>query len=118
MPNSISQSVPVLKALWRLVQRGAPFDVAALARESELTPARVRRHLGALEAARLVDAGRRRLTLQGLALAVAASPGRRRRRDPRVLRAGALRPVMLPVVSFGVEQRRNASATPDEARRV
>ncbi|HEY6556913.1 MAG TPA: hypothetical protein VI072_06555 [Polyangiaceae bacterium] len=106
MSNSISHSVPVLKALWRLVQRGVAIDVVALARESALSEAAVQRHLCALDAAELVDWSRRRLTLHGLALAV-ASAGRRR---------AVLPTVMLPVVSFRAPHPANVVDLADEAR--
>jgi DNA-binding IclR family transcriptional regulator len=106
MSNSISHSVPVLKALWRLVQRGAAIEVAALARESALSEAAVQRQLRALDAAELVDWSHRRLTLAGLALAV-ASLGRRR---------AALPTVMLPVVSCCAPHPANVVDLADEAR--
>jgi hypothetical protein len=109
MSNSISHSVPVLKALWRLVKRGAVgavIDVAELARESELSEAAVQRQLRALDAAQLIDWSHRRLTLPGLALAV-ASAGR--------LRA-ALPIVMLPVVSCCAPHPANVVDLSDEAR--
>jgi DNA-binding IclR family transcriptional regulator len=99
----------VLTALWRLAQRGRPANVAALAHESQLSPASVRRHLRALDAAGLVDGECRRLTLPGLALAVACSA--RRAKLPRPLPI-----VMLPVVSFQAIRRSTATDSADEAR--
>ena len=110
MANPVPRSLPVLLALWRLAQRGVPVHVAALARESQLSPSSVRRHLRALDAARLVDGEGRRptLTLPGLALAVACSA-----RHAKL--SAALPTVMLPVVSFHA-QRRTAPEIADEAR--
>jgi DNA-binding IclR family transcriptional regulator len=111
MANAVPRSIPVLLALWRLAQRGVAANVEALARESQLTPATVRKHLRALDAARLVDGEGRRptLTLPGLALAVACSA-----RHAKL--AAALPTVMLPVVNVHTRHPSSASDTADEAR--
>ena len=115
MVDSLSQSVPVLKALWRLAQRGAAPHIELIARESALTPECVRRHLRALDAAQLIDSGRRRLTLQGLALAVACSKARPVRRSSAV-RGAVLPTVMLPVVTCRAPRPANVTGHGDARR--
>jgi hypothetical protein len=73
MSKRISHPFIVLQALWRLTQRGIPADLERLAAECSLPPSSVQGHLEALHAADLADAQRVRLTLQGLAQAVALS---------------------------------------------
>lgn len=115
MANAISHSVPVLKALWRLVQRGSALHVEAIARESQLTRARVRRDLRTLDAAHLIDSERLCLTLQGLALAVASSNPQSVRSSRRhsAYRRAAFPRVMLPVVSFRAPRPANVTGIAD-----
>ena len=73
MSKRISHPFVVLQALWRLTQRGVAADLERLAAECSLPSRSVQCHLESLHAADLADAQRVRLTLHGLAQAVALS---------------------------------------------
>ncbi|MBM4373603.1 MAG: helix-turn-helix domain-containing protein [Deltaproteobacteria bacterium] len=71
----------VLRALFDLAQRARPAGRDALTSRTGLPPSQVARALRHLEARGLVDAARCRLTLAGLAFAVAARAAEPRASD-------------------------------------
>lgn len=77
----------VLSGLFALAQQDRPATLIRLAAFTELPRERVEACLGRLDTAGLVDRERLRLTLPGLALAVAAAPRARRELESRTLAA-------------------------------
>jgi len=69
-------SALVLQALWRCAQLGASSEITEIANEIGISAKQVARAFEALDATGLADKRHLRLTLQGLAVAVASAERR------------------------------------------